>query len=81
MIDPCLSGCYPYQKKVTTGYARIELSKHYDTLTAPERLKVALDAMARGDWDEARKLGETCPKSSISHNVTLPLLVNISHCR
>ena len=40
----------------------IDLSKHYDTLTAPERLKVALDAMARGDWEEVRKLGETCPK-------------------
>ena len=40
----------------------INLSKHYGTLTAPERLKVAIDAMARGDWEEVRKLGETCPK-------------------
>ena len=39
-----------------------DLTKHYDTLTAPERLKVAIDAMARGDWDEARTLGESCPK-------------------
>lgn len=39
-----------------------DLSKHYGTLTADERLKVAFDAMARGDWQEARTLGETCPK-------------------
>ena len=39
-----------------------DLTKHYGTLTAPERLKVALDAMGRADWDEVRKLGETCPK-------------------
>lgn len=40
----------------------IKLSKHYDTLTAPERLILAMDAMARGDQYEANLLGETCPK-------------------
>lgn len=40
----------------------IKLSKHYDTLTAPERLILAIDAMARGDQYEANLLGETCPK-------------------
>ena len=38
------------------------ISKHYDTLTAPERLILAMDAMARGDQYEANLLGETCPK-------------------
>lgn len=40
----------------------IKLSKHYNTLTAPERLILAMDAMARGDQYEANLLGETCPK-------------------
>ncbi len=40
----------------------IKLSKHYDILTAPERLGLAIDAMARGDQYEANLLGETCPK-------------------
>lgn len=40
----------------------IKLSKHYDTLTAPERLILVMDAMARGDYSEANLLGETCPK-------------------
>jgi len=40
----------------------IKLSQHYDTLTAPERLTLAIDAMGRGDHFEANLLGETCPK-------------------
>ena len=40
----------------------IKVSKHYDTLTAPERLILAIDAIARGDQHEANLLGETCPK-------------------
>jgi hypothetical protein len=40
----------------------IKVSKHYDTLTAPERLILAMDAMGRGDHYEANLLGETCPK-------------------
>ena len=40
----------------------IDISKHYGTLTAPERLKLSIEAMARGDWDEAGKLGGSCPK-------------------
>ncbi len=40
----------------------IKLSKHYDTLTAPERLILSIDAMARGYQYSANLLGETCPK-------------------
>jgi hypothetical protein len=40
----------------------IDVSKHYDTLTAPERLILAIDALGRGDQQEANRLGETCPK-------------------
>lgn len=39
-----------------------DLSKHYGTLTAHERLVLSLEAAARGDWQEAEILGETCPK-------------------
>ena len=39
-----------------------DLSKHYGNLKSDERLKGALDAIARGDWEEARTLSETCPK-------------------
>lgn len=39
-----------------------DLSKHYGTLTAHERLALSLEAAARGDWQEAEILGETCPK-------------------
>ena len=38
------------------------LTKHYGILTPDERLKAALDAMARGDWQEAGTFGATCPK-------------------
>jgi len=38
------------------------ISKHYDTLTAPERLILVIDAIARDDQQEAKLLGETCPK-------------------
>ena len=37
-------------------------TKHYATLTADERLKLHVEAAARGDWQEAERLGETCPK-------------------
>lgn len=40
----------------------INLSKHYNSLTAPERLILAIDAMARDDQQEAKLLSETCPK-------------------
>ena len=39
-----------------------DLSKHYGNLKSDERLKAALDAMARGDWEEAGTLSEACPK-------------------
>jgi hypothetical protein len=38
------------------------LTKLYGNLAAVERLHVIFDAMARGDWEEARTLGDTCPK-------------------
>lgn len=40
----------------------INLSKHYDTLTAPERLILVIEAIARDDEQEAKLLSETCPK-------------------
>ncbi len=40
----------------------IDLTKHYATLTADERLKLHVEAAARGDWQEAERLGETCPR-------------------
>jgi hypothetical protein len=39
-----------------------DLTRHYGNLKADERLKVAIDAMARRDWLEVERLGETCPK-------------------
>lgn len=39
----------------------IDLSKHYPLLTATERLKLSIEAMARQDWQEVGTLGETCP--------------------
>ena len=40
----------------------INVSKHYDTLTAPERLILAINALGRDDQQEAELLSETCPK-------------------
>jgi hypothetical protein len=40
----------------------IKLSKHYDTLTAAERLKLSIEAAARQDDAEVRNLSETCPR-------------------
>ena len=40
----------------------IDLAKHYHTLTASERLQLSIDAMARQDYEELGKLGETCPR-------------------
>jgi hypothetical protein len=40
----------------------INLAKHYHTLTASERLQLSIDAMARQDYEELAKLGETCPR-------------------
>lgn len=39
-----------------------DITKLYSHLTAPERLKITVDAMSRGDWVEAGRLGDTCPK-------------------
>ncbi len=39
-----------------------DITRHYGNLKADERLKVAVDAMSRGDWEEVRRLGDTCPK-------------------
>jgi|GEM_PF-5642310 len=39
-----------------------DLSKHYGTLNAHERLLLSLEATARQDWQEAETLAETCPK-------------------
>ena len=35
---------------------------HYETLTAPERVALTLEAMARGDERQADLLGDTCPQ-------------------
>lgn len=42
----------------------INVSKHYDTLTAPERLILAVGALGRGDQQEAARLADACPKFS-----------------
>lgn len=42
----------------------INLTKHYGNLTANERFVAAVEALARKDYQEARRLGETCPKYS-----------------
>ncbi len=39
-----------------------DITRHYGNLTADERLKVVIDAFARGDWEEVEKLRDTCPK-------------------
>ncbi len=44
------------------------LTKHYDTLTAPERFRLALIAQA-GEWeDERQRLVKTCPKKDYRMN-------------
>lgn len=40
----------------------VNLVKHYAKLTAEERFVAAIEALARKDYVEARRLGETCPK-------------------
>ena len=39
-----------------------DISKHYGSLSPVERLQAAIDAMGRGDWDEAKTLSDACPK-------------------
>jgi hypothetical protein len=44
------------------------LRRHYDKFTVPERDKLLLAALARGDWDQVRALVERCPDAAaLSH--------------
>jgi hypothetical protein len=40
------------------------LTKHYPTLTANERFRLAIAALARGDDDDLALLRTTCPKKA-----------------
>jgi len=44
------------------------LGKLYDKLTPEERFRLDIEAMARGDEEESRKLVETCPRRSYVMN-------------
>ena len=44
------------------------LGKLYDRLTSEERFRLDIEAMARGDEEESRKLVETCPRRSYVMN-------------
>jgi hypothetical protein len=44
------------------------LDKLYDRLTPVERFKLDIEAMARGDEEESRRLVETCPRRSYVMN-------------
>ncbi len=39
-----------------------DITRYYGNLKADERLKVVIDAIARGDWEEVETLRDTCPK-------------------
>ena len=38
------------------------LSRNYKALSPPERLVLTVEAMARGDEDEADRLDDSCPR-------------------
>ena len=44
------------------------LDKLYGRLTPEERFKLDMEAMARGDEEESRRLVETCPRRSYVMN-------------
>ncbi len=44
------------------------LGKLYDRLTPEERFKLDLEAMARGDDEESRRLVDSCPRRA--YNMT-----------
>lgn len=44
------------------------LGKLYDRLTPEERFKLDVEAMARGDTEESRRLVDTCPRRSFIMN-------------
>ena len=44
------------------------LGKLYDRLTPEERFRLDVDAMARGDEEESRRLTDTCPRRSYTMN-------------
>ena len=44
------------------------LGKLYDRLTPEERFKLDVEAMARGDTEESRRLVDTCPRRSLTMN-------------
>jgi len=41
------------------------LHRHYDKLTAEERFRLDVLAMARGDLQESERLVSSCPRSPI----------------
>jgi hypothetical protein len=43
------------------------LAKHYDNLTAEERFRLILAAVARGERDEAERLMRVAPPTTIYH--------------
>jgi hypothetical protein len=44
------------------------LGKLYDRLTPEERFKLDVEAMARGDTEESRRLVDTCPRRTYTMN-------------
>jgi hypothetical protein len=41
-----------------------KLSRHYDALSGAERFVAAIEAMARGDEEEERRLDDACPRAA-----------------
>jgi hypothetical protein len=44
------------------------LGKLYDCLTPEERFRLDVEAMARGDKQESRRLTDTCPRRTFTMN-------------
>jgi hypothetical protein len=47
---------------------RDRLGRLYDRLTPEERFRLDVEAMARGDEEESRKLTDTCPRRNYVMN-------------
>lgn len=44
------------------------LGKLYERLTPEERFALDVEAMARGDAEESRRLVDTCPRRTYNHD-------------
>jgi hypothetical protein len=53
--------------KEATAMASDPLKHHYACLTPAERFALTIEAMARGDENEADRLEDSCPRLTYSH--------------